>query len=142
MSLDYSGSMRIKIDATGSSGTTKEIMHEVEASLNEARDFEELASKDIVGKDFHPKEGSWSLTGNAYAANSTGDVQVDLKALVDTYHSKTLVDVELTDDIAGNMSYTGSAYIEQYTLTSANEDKAKFDFSLKGVGTLTVAVNT
>ena len=63
MSLDYSGSMRIKI-------ATKTIMHEVEASLNEARDFEELASKDIVGKDFHPKEGTWSLTGNAIAANS------------------------------------------------------------------------
>ena len=40
------------------------------------------------------------------------------------------------------MAYSGNAYIEQYTLTSANEDKAKFDFSLKGVGTLTVAVNT
>lgn len=141
MSLDYSGSMRIKIDATGT-GTTKEIMHEVEASLNEARDFEELASKDIVGKDFHPKEGSWSLTGNAIAANSTDGLQLDLQAIVASYQLKTLVDIELTDGISGNMAYSGKAYIEQYTLTSANEDKAKFDFSLKGVGTLTVAVNT
>ena len=135
MSLDYSGSMRIKI-------ATKTIMHEVEASLNEARDFEELASKDIVGKDFHPKEGTWSLTGNAIAANSNGDAQIDLQAIVESYQAKTLVAIELTDGITGNMAYSGNAYIELYTLTSANEDKAKFDFSLKGVGTLTVAVNT
>ena len=135
MSLDYSGSMRIKI-------ATKTIMHEVEASLNEARDFEELASKDIVGKDFHPKEGTWSLTGNAIAANSNGDAQIDLQAIVESYQAKTLVAIELTDGITGNMAYSGIAYIELYTLTSANEDKAKFDFSLKGVGTLTVAVNT
>ncbi|WP_296636022.1 phage tail tube protein [Polaribacter sp.] len=135
MSLDYSGSMRIKI-------ATKTIMHEVEASLNEARDFEELASKDIVGKDFHPKEGTWSLTGNAIAANSNGDAQIDLQAIVESYQAKTLVAIELTDGVTGNMAYSGNAYIEQYTLTSANEDKAKFDFSLKGVGTLTVAVNT
>jgi len=135
MSLDYSGSMRIKI-------ATKTIMHEVEASLNEARDFEELASKDIVGKDFHPKEGTWSLTGNAIAANSNGDAQIDLQAIVASYQAKTLVAIELTDGITGNMAYSGNAYIENYNLTSANEDKVKYDFSLKGVGTLTVAVNT
>jgi len=135
MSLDYSGSMRIKI-------ATKTIMHEVEASLNEARDFEELASKDIVGKDFHPKEGTWSLTGNAIAANSNGDAQIDLQAIVASYQAKTLVAIELTDGITGNMAYSGNAYIEKYNLTSANEDKVKYDFSLKGVGTLTVAVNT
>lgn len=135
MSLDYSGSMRIKI-------ATKTIMHEVEASLNEARDFEELASKDIVGKDFHPKEGTWSLTGNAIAANSNGDAQIDLQAIVASYQAKTLVAIELTDGITGNMAYSGNAYIENYNLTTSNEEKVKYDFSLKGVGTLTVAVNT
>jgi predicted secreted protein len=134
MSLDYSGSMRIKIG-------TKTIMHEVEASLNESRDFEELASKDIVGKDFHPKEGTWSLSGNALAANSGGDAQVDLQSIVSSYQSKTLVAIELTDGITGNMAYSGNAYIENYNLTSANEDKVKYDFALKGVGVLTVAVN-
>jgi predicted secreted protein len=134
MSLDYSGSMRIKIG-------TKTIMHEVEASLNESRDFEELASKDIVGKDFHPKEGTWSLSGNALAANSGGDAQVDLQAIVSSYQSKTLVAIELTDGITGNMAYSGNAYIENYNLTSANEDKVKYDFALKGIGVLTVAVN-
>lgn len=135
MSLDYSGSMRIKI-------ATKTIMHEVEASLNEARDFEELASKDIVGKDFHPKEGTWSLTGNAIAANSNGDAQIDLQAIVESYQAKTLVAIELTDGVTGNMAYSGNAYIENYNLTTSNEEKVKYDFSLKGVGTLTVAVNT
>ena len=135
MSLDYSGSMRIKIG-------TKTIMHEVEASLNEARDFEELASKDITGKDFHPKEGTWSMSGNAIAANSSGDAQIDLQAIVASYQAKTLVAVELTDGITGNMAYSGNAYIENYNLTTSNEEKVKYDFSLKGVGALTVAVNT
>jgi len=135
MSLDYSGSMRIKI-------ATKTIMHEVEASLNEARDFEELASKDIVGKNFHPKEGTWSLTGNAIAANSNGDAQIDLQAIVESYQAKTLVAIELTDGVTGNMAYSGNAYIENYNLTTSNEEKVKYDFSLKGEGTLTVAVNT
>jgi hypothetical protein len=134
MSLDYSGSMRIKIG-------TKTIMHEVEASLNESRDFEELASKDIVGKDFHPKEGTWSLSGNALAANSGGDAQVDLQSIVSSYQAKTLIAIELTDGITGNMAYSGNAYIENYNLTSANEDKVKYDFALKGIGVLTVAVN-
>jgi predicted secreted protein len=134
MSLDYSGSMRIKIG-------TKTIMHEVEASLNESRDFEELASKDIVGKDFHPKEGTWSLSGNALAANSGGDAQVDLQSIVSSYQAKTLVAIELTDGITGNMAYSGNAYIENYNLKSANEDKVKYDFALKGIGVLTVAVN-
>ena len=133
--------MRIKIDATGG-GTAKEIMHEVEASLNEARDFEELASKDIVGKDYHPKEGTWSLTGNAIAANSVGDAQIDLQAIVASYQAKTLVAIELTDGITGNMAYSGNAYIENYNLTSSNEDKVKYDFSLKGVGVLTVLINS
>jgi len=135
MSLDYSGSMRIKI-------ATKTIMHEVEASLNEARDFEELASKDIVGKNFHPKEGTWSLTGNAIAANSNGDAQIDLQAIVESYQAKTLVAIELTDGVTGNMAYSGNAYIENYNLTTSNEEKVKYDFSLKGEGTLTVVVNT
>ena len=134
MSLDYSGSMRIKIG-------TKTVMHEVEASLNESRDFEELASKDIVGKDYHAKEGTWSLSGNALAANSGGDAQVDLQSIVSSYQAKTLVAIELTDGITGNMAYSGNAYIENYNLTSANEDKVKYDFALKGVGVLTVAVN-
>ena len=141
MSLNYSGSMRIKIDATGG-GTAKEIMHEVEASLNEARDFEELASKDIVGKDYHPKEGTWSLTGNAIAANSDGDAQIDLQAIVESYNLKTLLPIELTDGLPDNMTYSGDAYIESYNLTSANEDKVKYDFSLKGVGVLTVVINS
>ena len=141
MSLNYSGSMRIKIDATGG-GTAKEIMHEVEASLNEARDFEELASKDITGKDYHPKEGTWSLTGNAIAANSVGDAQIDLQDIVASYQAKTLVAIELTDGITGNMAYSGNAYIENYNLTSSNEDKVKYDFSLKGVGVLTVLINS
>jgi len=141
MSLNYSGSMRIKIDATGG-GTAKEIMHEVEASLNEARDFEELASKDIVGKDYHPKEGTWSLTGNAIAANSDGDAQIDLQAIVASYNLKTLLPIELTDGLPHNMTYSGDAYIESYNLTSANEDKVKYDFSLKGVGVLTVVINS
>ena len=135
MSLNYSGSMRIKI-------AEKTIMHEVEASLNEARDFEELASKDIVGKDYHPKEGTWSLTGNAIAANSVGDAQIDLQAIVSSYQAKTLVAIELTDGITGNMAYSGNAYIENYNLTSSNEDKVKYDFSLKGVGVLTVLINS
>ena len=134
MSLDYSGSMRIKIG-------TKTVMHEVEASLNESRDFEELASKDIVGKDWHAKEGTWSLSGNALAANSSGDAQADLQSIVSSYQAKTLVAIELTDGITGNMAYSGNAYIENYSLKVANEEVVTFDYSLKGIGILTVAVN-
>ena len=134
MSLDYSGSMRIKIG-------TKTVMHEVECTLNESRDFQELASKDIVGKSFNPSAGTWSLSANAYASNSEADAQVDLKAIVDSYQGKTLVAIELTDGITGNMAYSGNAYIENYSLKVANEEVVTFDYSLKGVGVLTVAVN-
>jgi predicted secreted protein len=126
--------MRIKIG-------TKSVLHEVECTLNESRDFQEIASKDIDGKEYNPGSGTWSLSANAIADNSTGSAQVDLKAVVDAYQAKTLVDIELTDGVVGNLSYTGQAYIENYSLKSANQEKVTFDYALKGVGALTVVIN-
>ncbi|OCK44380.1 hypothetical protein BA195_06800 [Tenacibaculum soleae] len=125
--LDYKGNMRIKIG-------TKTVMHEVECSFSSNTEFEEIATKDIEGKEFSASDITWSMSSNAVASNSTGDAQVDIKEMLTSQIGKQLVQIELTDDVSGNLTISGSAYIEGVNITSNNKEYVKFDYSLKGVG--------
>ena len=133
MALDYNGDMRLKIG-------TKSVMHEVECSLSETTDFQEIASKDIEGTDYNPSTSTWSITANGFAANDGASTQADLKAIVDAYKAKLPVAIELTDGVTGNIAYSGSAYIESYSLKATNKEKVTFDYNLKGIGILAVNV--
>lgn len=134
MALDYNGNMRIKAG-------TKTIMHEQESSFSMSVGMQEIASKDIVGKNYNPQDVEWSISGTGIADNSTGAAQVDIKALMDTTKAKTLVSLEMTDDAVGNLAISGSGYYESVTMKSANKEKVTFDFSFKGIGEPTFALN-
>ena len=119
---------------------TKEVLHELDATLTESRDFEEIASKDIVGKNFTPGESNWSLSSNAWADNTPGAAK-DLKAIADDFENKALVAVTFTDGVSGNIIFSGSAYIENYSVKAAHGTTVTFDYNLKGVGPLVKGTN-
>ena len=125
--LDYKGNMRIKIG-------TKTVMHEVECSFSSNTEFEEIATKDIEGKEYSASDITWSMSSNAIASNSTADAQVDIKEMLTAQLSKLPVAIELTDEVSGNLTISGSAYLEGVNITSNNNEYVKFDYTLNGVG--------
>lgn len=130
----YEGSkMRIKIG-------TENVFHETDATLNWSREFKEIASKDTDGKQSSPGSKSWSLSSSAYAIN-TPDTQNDLKSIADAANAATLVEVQFTDGVSGNLVFSGQAYIENFSVKSPNDETVSFDYSLKGNGDLTIGQN-
>lgn len=130
----YEGSlMRIEIGG-------KKVLHEQDATLNMGLDFKEIASKDTDGVQTIPGKKSWSLSSNAYAEN-TEVTHNGLKYIADALQSKILVDLKFTDGKAGHMVFSGQAYIESFSIKSSTDEAVTFDYSLKGNGELTIAVN-
>ncbi len=128
----YSGSaMRLKID-------TKQIFHESDLTLNANSDFKEIASKDTDGVQNSPGRKSWDLSSSAYAINSDG-TKADIKTITAAWQDQQLVDVEFTDGQAGNLMFSGKAYIENFSVKATTDETVSFDYSLKGDGSLTIA---
>jgi hypothetical protein len=126
MGLDYNGNMRIK-------ASTKTIMHEQESSFSGSVGTEEIATKDIVGKDYSLQDLDWSITGTGILDNSDGGAQVDAKILMDTWKAKEKFPIEMTDDVNGNLSISGTGFYENVSIKSANKQKVTFDFTIKGI---------
>lgn len=133
MALDYNGNMRIKAG-------TKTILHEQESSFSMNVGLQEIATKDITGKDYNPQDVEWSISGTGIADNSDSDAQVDVQALMDALKAKASVALEMTDDVTGNLMISGNGYYESITMKSANKEKVTFDFSIKGIGEPTFAL--
>ena len=134
MALDYNGNMRVKAG-------TKTILHEQESSLSMTLGTQELASKDIVGKDYNPQDVEWSISGSGILDNSTGEAQVDAKGLADAFLAKLPIAVDMTDDVVGNLAISGTGYYDSFNIKSTNKEKVTFDFSIKGFNEPTFAVN-
>ena len=134
LGLDYNGKMRLVLG-------TKTIMHEQESSFSSTVPMDELASKDIAGKEYNLKDVEWSVSGSGLASNSDADAQMDIKALLEAHLSKAPIPFAMTDEVNGNMAIAGSVYIESVNTTSANQEKVTYDFSLKGIGVYTVGEN-
>lgn len=130
MAFDYKGSaMRVKLG-------TKTIMHEIDYSYGATTEFQDLASKDVAN-DVNPGKSTYSLSGNGYADNSTADAQEDIKALFDWQAAKTSKAFEITDGVSGNMSISGTAYLESIEMTGTLNEVVSYSFTLK-VTTATV----
>tara|TARA_R110002096_G_scaffold347618_1_gene540927 strand:+ start:5322 stop:5726 length:405 start_codon:yes stop_codon:yes gene_type:complete len=133
--LDYNGSMRVKAG-------TKTILHEQESSFSMTVGMQELATKDIVGKNYNPQDIEWSLSGTGIADNSDADAQVDTLALLNAVKAKLPVALELTDGVSGNVMISGDGYYESVSIKSANKEKVTFDFAIKGIGEPVFANNS
>lgn len=128
----YEGSaMRLKIG-------TKLVFHEANVTLNANTDFKEIASKDTDGVQSSPGRQPWDMSSKAYAINSDG-TKADIKSIAAAWKDKTLVDVEFTDGVAGNLMFSGKAYIASFSLGAETDEAVSFDYNLKGDGGLTIA---
>lgn len=124
MAFDYKGSaFRVKLD-------TKEIMHEIDFSYGATTEFQELSSKDVENA-VNAGKSTYSLSGNGYADNSTGDAQEDIASLFAWRDAKTSKAFEIADGVSGNLSITGTAYAESIEITSTNNEVVTYSFTLK-----------
>jgi predicted secreted protein len=119
---------------------TKQIFHETDASLSSSLDFKEVASKDTLGKEKTPGSQSWSLSCNSLIGNSSLSVQEDITTLYGYHKAKTLVTIQFTTDISGDVVFSGTAYVGTFNVQATNDEVVTGDFSFEGSGELSIEV--
>jgi hypothetical protein len=67
---------------------------------------------------------------------------MDIKTLYDAHKAKTLVTIEFTTDVVGDVVFSGSAYVGTFNIDSQVEAEVTGDFSFEGDGELTIALVT
>lgn len=126
MAFDYKGKLfRLKVGG-------KTLLHEIEFNFGASTEFQELASKD-VNQAFNPGKKTYSLSGNGYADNSTGDAQEDIVSLFTWQDGQTSAAFEIADATSGNLNITGNAYCESIEITSPNNEVVTYSITLKVV---------
>ena len=133
MALYQGTTVRIKVDG-------KTIFHETDATLSSSIDFKEVASKDTAGKLKIANVQTWSLACNTLIANSAASAQEDIKSLYDTHKAKTLVAIEFSTDVTGDVVFSGNAYVGTFNISATNEEEVTGDFNFEGDGELSIAV--
>lgn len=130
MAFDIKGStLRVKVD-------TKTIMHEIDFSYSEETEFQDLASKDVENAVIAGKS-TYSLSGNGYADNSDGDAQEDIASLFAWRAAKTSKAIEIADGVSGNISISGTAYLQSVEITGTLNEVVTYSWTMK-VTTATV----
>lgn len=124
MAFDYIGSsLRVK-------AATKQIQHEIDFSYGASTEFQELASKDVENAVIAGKS-TFSLSGNGYADNSAGDAQQDIAALFAWRAAKNSETIEISDGVSGNLSITGTAYLESVEIQSTTNEVVTYSWTMK-----------
>ena len=118
---------------------TKELFHEVDATLNFSLDFNEIASKDTNGKITTPGSYSWSIDCNMSLIDNDGTTQEDLHSLATKAIAKASHAITFSTNVTGDAIFSGNAYIEGFSVTAKKKKKATATFTLRGTGDLTVA---
>lgn len=123
--------MRLKIG-------TKTIFHETSVKFNTSKDFNELASKDITGKEVTPGSYTWGLSCESLIADSVASAQEDLVSLLTAFQADTLLAVQFTSDVSGEVVISGNVYVETCDVDATNEEGVTGSFAFKGDGDFTV----
>jgi hypothetical protein len=124
MAFDYKGSaMRIKLG-------TKTIMHEIDFSYGASTEFQELASKDVENA-VNAGKSTFSLSGNGYADNSAASAQEDIISMFAWRAAKTSKAFEISDGVSGNLSLSGTAYLESIEIQGTLNEVVTYSFTLK-----------
>lgn len=122
----YKGKLfRIKIGG-------KTVFHETDFKFSSSKDFSEVASKDVNGKQFIPKDIEWSISCSSLVGDSADDAQVDATALYAMHLADDTVEMEFSPFEEGTMIFTGSAHVSQFDLDGTYDDTVKGSFSFKG----------
>ena len=118
----------------------KSIYHATECSFNSSINLEEIATKDTNGTMVIASNYTWGLSTNMLVADKpVGSTQDDFVGMLNKHKSGTMVAVEFTTDIAGDILIAGNAFIESIDLTSPTEGFATGSASFKGNGDYTVS---
>lgn len=124
MAFDIKGSaLRVKV-------ATKTIQHEIDFSYSETTEFQDLASKDVENAVIAGKS-TYSLSGNGYADNSAGDAQEDMASLFAWRAAKDSKAIEISDGVSGNISISGTAYLESVEIQSTNNEVVTYSWTMK-----------
>lgn len=114
--------------------------HATECTFSISRTLESIATKDTDGEKKTAGNYTWTLGTNALVANkATASTQNDTKAILDALIAGTVVAVEFTTDVEGDIIITGNAFLESVNITASVGSSATYDVSLSGDGDITVA---
>lgn len=134
MALYQGAVMRLTVD-------TKEIFHEVDASIEASTDFKEVASKDTSGKIVSAGSQSFTISCSTSLLDNDGSTQEDLYTLASKWKAKTSHAVTFTTGTTGDVIFSGTVYIESFSVSAVNEEYSTAEYTLRGTGDLTIAQN-
>lgn len=126
----YQGkNMRIKVGG-------KTVFHATECSFSTSRNMDSVASKDTNGNIVSPGDYEWSVSTNFLTANKpdASTTQIGTKELLEDYKEGTLVEVEFTTNIVGDVIISGSAYIKDISLNAPTSGLSTGSASFNGSG--------
>jgi TP901-1 family phage major tail protein len=117
-------------------GTT--IAHLTSVSQSFSMATRDASTKDSAGyKEVLEGQMSWSMSGEGFFAE---DATYGYEDLYDAINARTLLTVKQTDANAGDVEYSGSAYVTSLERSAGTEDTMTFSISLEGTGATTKAV--
>lgn len=110
-------------------------------SYGTSHDFEvTMETRDASNKDSagwaEKREGqrSWTASGEFIFAEDAAYSFDDLFTLV---NARTQITVKISTEVAGDLAYSGSAYLTSLSKSAPNEDTVSFSASFEGTGALT-----
>lgn len=119
---------------------TAEINHCTEATLSLSKTIIDTTSKDSnAWRTTLEGTKQWTLTGTAYVAY---DATEGVDELLSDFNTDATVSVELTTDVTGDASYTGTGRISSFEKTGNLDEAAQFSFTIEGTGALTITTVT
>ena len=131
MALYEGSAMRLKIGA-------KTILHETNVEIEVQTEMKDISTKDIAGIFTSPGKQSFSISGSAYADNSTGAAQEDIKTILASWKAGSLITLTIADGVTGNVTLSGDGYFQNVKISADDGEVVKYDFSLKGNGDVDV----
>jgi hypothetical protein len=118
--------LRLKIEG-------KVAFHATECSWSTSMEFEDIATKDTMGKVSIPGDFEFSAsTSMLLAEKAVGGTQHDVYDLLDLYKTQEVVEIEFTKIIKANY------YIQQCDISANTGSAATGNFSFKGTGDFTI----
>ena len=119
----------------------KKVLHSTSCKINVSVKLEEIASKDTDGNVVTASNYSWTISGDALVAKKATGVttHLDTKELMQAVLGRADQVVQFTTDETGDFVFSGNAIFESCDLTADDGSSAKYSFSMKGNGDLTIA---
>lgn len=110
-------------------------------SLEETTNFEEAYLADCADPDAVPVRSS-RPTGTSWSSKLDGILdpnQPVFTYVAAAYRNRETIEIKIVEDVAGGTSYTGFAWVENRSTSSAGAGNTTVSLTLRGEGALTYA---